>query len=369
MNESIFALINAFHSIGTKLRDQISFTGLSDGPQSYNSGQYIKSSDNGIEYISLSGLGEELYTGKHFFRHFSELQDTPTGYQGHSGDYLVVNDGESGIHFTGIEKIAADLTDYGFGGGDSTIPSYTDLPDVTENDGKIVASGCDLYHSCNGEWIKIIKEDTITKLSEEESEGLPGCVATLEDKVNYVNYRDEVITQNASDTFSLSLQGLVSPTLHEACLYAEFQGLPDDSVNLKFVESNYKWAIAPDILLHPQIDYDSPAASQIFTVNNPGPYNSNNQESMLLLDEYGNYTSQIRDMHFSEDGLRAIGVAYQSLYIHEYLFANPYDLSTGSRSKFKELRASTVLGQSNSRYYSNLSGRQGILRTNDPSTV
>ena len=48
---------------------------------------------------------------------FSGLQDTPTGYLGHGGDYLVVNDGESGIHFTGIEKIASDLTDYGFGGG------------------------------------------------------------------------------------------------------------------------------------------------------------------------------------------------------------------------------------------------------------
>ena len=54
------------------------------------------------------------------------LNDTPTGYLGHSGDYLVVNDGEAGIHFTGIEKIANDLTDYGFldglngggGGGD-----------------------------------------------------------------------------------------------------------------------------------------------------------------------------------------------------------------------------------------------------------
>ena len=45
------------------------------------------------------------------------LKDTPTGYQGHSGDYLVVNDNESGIHFTGIEKIAQDLEDFGFAGG------------------------------------------------------------------------------------------------------------------------------------------------------------------------------------------------------------------------------------------------------------
>ena len=50
---------------------------------------------------------------------FSGFQDTPTGYLGHSGDYLVVNDGESGIHFTGIEKIAQDLTDYGFSAGNT----------------------------------------------------------------------------------------------------------------------------------------------------------------------------------------------------------------------------------------------------------
>ena len=45
---------------------------------------------------------------------FSGLHDTPLDYLGHSGDYLVVSDNESGVHFTGIEKIAYDLTDYGF---------------------------------------------------------------------------------------------------------------------------------------------------------------------------------------------------------------------------------------------------------------
>ena len=62
---------------------------------------------------------------------FSGLNDTPSGYLGHSGDYLVVNDGESGIHFTGIEKIAADLTDYGFGGNNSeNITGFTGLHDT-----------------------------------------------------------------------------------------------------------------------------------------------------------------------------------------------------------------------------------------------
>ena len=56
--------------------------------------------------------------------YFNKLKDTPNFYEGYSGDYLVVNDNESGIHFTGIEKIATDLTDYGFldgvGGGGSS---------------------------------------------------------------------------------------------------------------------------------------------------------------------------------------------------------------------------------------------------------
>ena len=59
-----------------------------------------------------AAVSEKLY--------ITGLFDTPTGYQGHSGDYLVVSDNESGVHFTGIEKIAADLTDYGFGASSST---------------------------------------------------------------------------------------------------------------------------------------------------------------------------------------------------------------------------------------------------------
>jgi hypothetical protein len=293
------------------------------------------------------------------------LNDTPSGYLGHSGDYMIVNDGESGIHFTGIEKIAQDLTDYGFGGGSSDIPKYTNLPDPTENDGKIVASGCELYHSCDGEWAKIIKQDTITTLSPGESDGLPGCVTTVEDKANYIIYRDEVITENASNTFSLSLQGLSSPQLHEACLFAEFQGVPDDSIKLNFVESDYQWAIAPDSLLHPQIHYDSPTATQVFTLNNSNPYDQFNPQSMPLLDQFVNYPSQISDMHFSEDGLRAVGFGYQSLYVHEYLFTQPYDLSTSTRSKFKQIRSESDIHD----YYPNLAGRLGVVETDDPSII
>jgi len=314
---------------------------------------------------SLSGIEDLLFAVKDYVpTGLFELKDTPTGYLGHSGDYLVVNDSQDGVNFTGIEKIASDLTDYGFGGSSSDIPKYTDLPDATENDGKIVASGCELYHSCDGEWTKIIKQDTITTLPPGESDGLPGCVASLEDKTNYIIYKDEVITENASNTFSLSLQGLSSPQLHEACLFTEFQGVPDDSIKLNFAESDYQWAIAPDSVLHPQVHYDSPTATQVFTLNNSDPYNQFNPQSMPLRDEFINYPSQISDMHFSEDGLRAIGFGYQSLYVHEYLFTQPYDLSTGTRSKFKQ-----ITSQSSNQYFSNLAGRLGAVKTDDPSVV
>jgi hypothetical protein len=75
---------------------------------------------NEIKNISLTGL-----------------RDTPTGYVNHNGDYLVVNDSQDGIGFSGIEKIAADLTDYGFldgvggGGGSSNIIFEASLSEMS----------------------------------------------------------------------------------------------------------------------------------------------------------------------------------------------------------------------------------------------
>lgn len=288
---------------------------------------------------------------------FSGLIDTPSGHV--SGSYLLSNG--SGIVFTGIDRIAEDLIAYGFEVGGGSITEFTDLPDATENDGKIVSVGCDLYHSCDGEWVKILKEDTTTPLDPGDSDGLPGCVTTTEEKADYILYRDEVITENAANTFSLALQGLTAPPLHEACLFTEFQGAPDNSIKLRFLESSYKWAIATDSLLHPQVDNESPTANQIYTLNNATPYNQDNPDSMLMQDEFqsgsSTYPSQLSQMYFSPDGLRAVAFGYQSLNVHEYLFTEPYDLSTGTRSKFQRIPVS------------NTSGRLGVVKTNDPSIV
>jgi len=166
------------------------------------------------------------------------LSDTPSGYQGHSGDYLVVNDGETGIHFTGIEKIAADLTDYGFGGGSSTIPSYTDLPDVTENDGKIVASGCDLYHSCNGTWNKIGGE------SIPAPDEAPGCVTNLEEYNQYQEYKDVFLADNLGNTFDqmLNSNNDISNLIFDVCLFPE-SSLEEEKNTVIIDETTYKWGM------------------------------------------------------------------------------------------------------------------------------
>ena len=181
------------------------------------------------------------------------LRDTPTGYLGHSGDYLVVNDNENGIHFTGIEKIAADLTDYGFGGGESMnftglqdtpnnysngsylkstangleyagieptkYTSINDLPTQTESrDGAIVRVGCDLYLSCDGIW---------KKFTQETSEGIddpnnifPECVETTAEALQYLQYFDEVMAERNSSSFIDSLNGTsTNSDLKSVCLF------------------------------------------------------------------------------------------------------------------------------------------------------
>ena len=175
-------------------------------------------------------INEKLY--------ITGLHDTPTGYQGHSGEYLVVNDNESGIHFTGIEKIAADLTDYGFGGGSSTIPSYTDLPDVTENDGKIVASGCDLYHSCNGAWNKIGGE-SIPPPAE-----APACVTNLAEYNQYQEYKDAFLADNLGNTFDqmLNSNNDISDLIFDVCFFPE-SSLEEEKNTVIIDETTYKWGM------------------------------------------------------------------------------------------------------------------------------
>ena len=168
-----------------------------------------------------------------------ELKDTPTGYLGHSGDYLIVNDGESGIHFTGIEKIAQDLTDYGFGGvgGEKVIPREFDiLPTPSNFEGEVVRMGCDLYVSCNGQWQKILKEGDDVALPANSS--YPGCVSTLSESILYDQYKDQFIEDITEDVFERELLGLPTLPTHEVCLYTA-----DPRNVVKIEETDAKWGL------------------------------------------------------------------------------------------------------------------------------
>ena len=183
---------------------------------------------------AISQMGTSVKTKFDNLSFTSGLSDTPTGYLGHSGDYLVVNDGESGIHFTGIEKIAQDLTDYGFGGGSADIPKYTNLPDPTENDGKIVASGCDLYYGCDGEWKKI-GADSIPP-----PENIPGCISNLEEYNQYQEYKERFLAENSSQSFDqmLNFNNDITDLIYDVCLFSD-----SDLSSVKIDETTYKWGM------------------------------------------------------------------------------------------------------------------------------
>ena len=232
------------------------FTGLYDTPSNYESGKYLRSTEVGIEYVDITGLAEEVtqeidlpqgVTG------FTGLYDTPTGYQGYSGHYLVVNDGETSLHFTGIEKIAADLTDYGFGGdgGSSNFTGLQDTPNnysngsylksttngleyagivptsysdvlslpssATQHEGEIVKVGCDIYLSCNGEWQKL---DTSSQDNIPSS--YPACVTTTEEMIQYDKYEQELSEGLAEQELINSINGIETNTdLHNVCLFQQ----------------------------------------------------------------------------------------------------------------------------------------------------
>ena len=201
------------------------FTGLSDTPSDFTAGKYLRVNDagNALEYVDITGVSSSSTT-------FNSLTDTPTGYQ--SGYYLQST--ESGVDYVSVSGLAQDLTDYGFVGESSTIPSYTDLPDVTENDGKIVASGCDLYHSCNGIWNKIGGESIPPPVE------APGCVTNLEEYNQYQEYKDAFLADNLGNTFDkmLNFNEDISDLIYDVCLFSD-----KELSSVKIDETTYKWGM------------------------------------------------------------------------------------------------------------------------------
>ena len=239
---------------------QSDFTGLLDTPSDYSEGDYLRSTSNGLEYVTASGLAQDIgdeivnniITGD--LLAFTGLNDTPDSYIGHSGEYVIVNDQENAVHFTGIEKIASDLTDYGFGGGEGSTnftglqdtpnnysdgsylksttngieyagiePTYydsiTELPaSAVSHNGEVVRVGCDLYLSCDGVWKKFTQyqSDTI----DDPNDIFPGCVETTAEALQYQEYFDGVMAERNSSSFIDSLNGTsTNIDLKSVCLF------------------------------------------------------------------------------------------------------------------------------------------------------
>lgn len=105
-----------------------SFTGLSDTPDNYNSGKYLISSINGIEYAdSINSVVS-----------FTGLDDVPNSYAGQSGRYLAVNNDETGVEFKDLTFYTGAFVGFGgamvFGGVDnvaSAAPATSHDRDIT----------------------------------------------------------------------------------------------------------------------------------------------------------------------------------------------------------------------------------------------
>ena len=198
------------------------------------------SSQNNQQWInSFQKMGEAVSQKLYI----TGLNDTPTGYQGHSGDYLVVNDNENGIHFTGIEKIAEDLIQHNFLSS-NVITKYTDnIPPASENDGALIASGCDLYYSCDGNWVPLkgSPDDTLRTIDIDNA-NLPECVETLDEYNQFVAYKDQFLSENISDSFMDAFNTDIDPLVIDVCTHVQ-SNLPNEFNTVKIDESSYKWGM------------------------------------------------------------------------------------------------------------------------------
>tara|TARA_R110002153_G_scaffold77479_1_gene198945 strand:- start:15722 stop:18937 length:3216 start_codon:yes stop_codon:yes gene_type:complete len=231
-------------------------TGLLDTPDGYDEGKFLRSTDNGVEYVDISGQVPVT---------FEEIIGTPDQYQ--SGKYLVST--ETGIEYRDIDLAASSFIelsdtprDYDDGkylastanglewvdattteGGDDTsvVPEVYDninsLPLAINQDGAIVRVGCDLYVSCDGQWKPLVESGS----EQLPVSTIPGCIKNINELTLYQAYKDKFIADNSLDSFEAGFDQTFQSLIYDVCLYTE-----DPANIVKIDQTTYKWGIFKD---------------------------------------------------------------------------------------------------------------------------
>jgi hypothetical protein len=208
--------------------DALEITGLINSPDSYKSGEYLVSTENGAEWRELD-LGNVDFTG---------LRDTPTGYN--EGQYLISS--KSGISYASPSSV-------------KTLPNkYDELyvlpPDPNQHEGELVLVTGGLYISNQGKW-KTISQTDFTKVSQSAKFELPESVNNVSEVIEYNSYIDKVTSLHSKSNFIMGLNGepkkefsLVSVSPH--VLGGINTELYEGGNKTYIQETSYKWGVFND---------------------------------------------------------------------------------------------------------------------------
>jgi len=221
------AITDMARSVQTYVSGQLYFSGLHDTPTGYLSGYYVRANETGIEYIHPTGVAKEL--SEHLGAgngSFTGLQDTPSDYL--SGYYLEST--ATGISYIDPTGLARKIP---------TIPNtYESIPEEPiEKDGEIIKVGCDLYLSCDKEWIKFSNDSNAASLDDDSS--YPACVNTVAQALDYQEYKDSIMFDKIGDLFDQSLNGdNVEEEIYNVCLLSS-----ESNSTVKIDETTYPWGL------------------------------------------------------------------------------------------------------------------------------
>jgi hypothetical protein len=211
--------------VSDKLLD---LTGLADTPNDYLDGQFLQATDDGFSYISTDDLADELDDKivqnivDQKLLDFTGLGDTPANYK--LGQYLRSTD--IGIEYITSHEAATDL---------GSIPKQ--YREGFDYEGQIVNSGCDLYFVCDGNWEKLSSYDGKLDL---DTQDIPACVDTVEELAVYEIYKENFVSENMNSVFDFQLQDDLSTVnnVYNVCLFSS-----DSNSKVAIQETSYRWGM------------------------------------------------------------------------------------------------------------------------------